>query len=140
VIIHLESGACTSGLNRKEINAAIQSLDRNNIITRPMLTMPGYDSFETIATDRAWNGRGYQCYLCSKVFNQLNDLNKHLKSPAHEQNLYHCPKQSCGRQYKSLSGLVQHVESESCGVMRFTQVQQHGRNGIENMVGRMIMQ
>jgi hypothetical protein len=37
-----------------------------------------------------------------------------------------------------LSGLVQHVESESCGVMRFAQVQNQARNGIQNMVGRLI--
>jgi len=68
----------------------------------------------------------------------LAALNQHLKSPAHERDLYHCPKNSCGRQYKLLSGLIQHVESETCGVMRFGVVQQQARNGIENMVGRMI--
>ena len=138
VVVHLESGTCTSGLNRQKINAEIQRLDRNNVITRPMLTMPGYDRVETIATERSWNGYGYQCYLCRREFGQLNGLNSHLKSPAHEQKLYRCPKASCGREYKMLSGLVQHVESESCGVMRFAQVQTNARNGIQNMVGRMI--
>jgi len=138
VVVHLESKACTSSLNRQKINAEIQRLDRNNVITRPMLTMPGYDRVQTIATERSWNGYSYECYLCSREFSQLNGLNNHLKSPAHEQNLYRCPKASCGREYKLLSGLVQHVESESCGVMRFAQVQKTARNGIQNMVGRMI--
>ena len=45
---------------------------------------------------------------------------------------------SCRREYKLLSWLVQHVESESCGVMRFGMVQSQARCGIQNMVGRMI--
>jgi hypothetical protein len=140
VTIHLESGACTrSNLNRQKINTMIKKLDRNNVITKPLLTMPGYNnSDETFATDRAWNGSGYECYLCHKEFGALRALNQHLGSAAHERNLYHCPKGGCGREYKLLSALVQHVESESCGLMRFGQVQAQARQGIENMVGRMI--
>lgn len=139
VTIHLESGRCTaSGLNRSKINSMVQQMDRNNIITRPMLTMPGYDSVEMIATERAWNGYCYECYLCSRGFGSLQALNQHMRSPAHEQNIYRCPKAACGRNYKLLSGLIQHVESESCGVMRFGQVQEQARNGIDEMVGRMI--
>ncbi|KAK9365619.1 hypothetical protein V1509DRAFT_632564 [Lipomyces kononenkoae] len=138
VTIHLESGTCTSGLNRTKINAIVQQLDRNHVITRPMLTMPGYDNVEPIATELAWNGYGYQCYICTKAFQYLYALNNHLKSPVHQQDMYRCPKSSCGRTYKVLSGLVQHVESESCGIMRFMHVQQQARNGIQNMVGKMI--
>lgn len=136
--IHLESGTCSSGLNRTKINSIVQQLDRNNVITRPMLTMPGYDNVETIATERAWNGYCYQCYLCPRSFSTLGALNAHMKSPAHEQNVYRCPKASCGSTFKLLSGLVQHVESEACGVMRFSQVQKQAQRGIQNMVGRMI--
>jgi hypothetical protein len=139
VTVHLESGTCTSGLNRAKINGIVRQLDRNNVITRPMLTMPGYDRVEMIATDRAWNGRGYQCYLCAKEFSSLNGLNNHIKSPVHEQPMYRCPKESCRKPFKILSGLVAHVESETCGLMRFMQVQQQARNGVQNMVGRMIM-
>ncbi|KAF4630250.1 hypothetical protein G7Y89_g7885 [Cudoniella acicularis] len=138
VTIHLESGSCSSGLNRHKINDMVRRLDRNNVITRPMITMPGYDRVETIATSRAWNGSGFECYLCTKQFNSLHSLNNHLKSPAHEQKIYRCPNRQCGREYKLLSGLVQHVESESCGLMRFSQVQRQARNGIQNMVGKMI--
>lgn len=108
------------------------------MITRPMIEMPGYGIVETIATNKSWNGYAFECYLCSRDFGSLRGLNNHLRSPAHDQELYRCPKTSCGRNYKLLSGLVQHVESESCGLMRFGQVQQQARNGIENMVGRMI--
>ena len=138
VTIHLESGTCSSGLNRTKINNIVQRMDRNNVITKPMLTMPGYDRVEMIATERAWNGSYYECYLCHRDFSSLRALNQHVQSPAHEQNIYHCPKAGCGRNYKLLSGLIQHVESESCGLMRFSQVQQQAKNGIQNMVGRMI--
>lgn len=104
-----------------------------------MITMPGYDDQgETIATARSWNGSGYQCYLCQREFNSLRGLNSHLSSPAHEQKIYRCPGRGCGGEFKLLSGLVQHVESERCGVMRFATVQQQAKNGIQNMVGRMI--
>jgi hypothetical protein len=139
VIIHLESGRCTaSGLDRAKINDMVRRLDRNNVITKPLLTMPGYDSVEMIATERAWNGYYYECYLCTREFETLQALNSHIKSPVHEQAIYRCPKASCGREYKLLSGLIQHVESETCGVMRFNQVQQQAKNGIQHMVGRMI--
>jgi hypothetical protein len=116
----------------------VHILDHNNAITRPMITLPGYANVETIATERAWNGQAYECYLCTRQFASLHALNNHIKSPVHEQNLYRCPKLSCRREYKALSGLVQHVESESCGVMRFGMVQGQARSGIQNMVGRMI--
>jgi len=138
VTIHLESGSCVSGIDRTKINTTVRSLDRNNVITRPMLTMPGYDHVETIATARSWNGDFFECYLCNKEFTTLKGLNQHIQSPAHEQPLYRCPKASCAKPFKALSGLVQHVESETCGVMRFSQVQKQARNGIQNMVGRMI--
>jgi hypothetical protein len=138
VTIHLESGACTSGLNRTKINNPVRQLDRNNVITRPMIMMPDYSSVEIMATDRAWNGYGYQCYLCPNVFTTLHGLNSHIKSPVHEQPMYRCPKAGCAKPFRMLSGLVQHVESETCGVMRFEQVQQQARYGVQNMVGRMI--
>jgi len=159
VVIHLESGNCSSGINRQVINDTVRRLDRNNVITRPMITMPGYDTIETIATDRSWNGSYYQCCLCSRGFSSLHALNAHsttpankpllirnrqywlrrlVRSPVHEQAMYRCPKKSCGINFKLLSSLVQHVESESCGVMAFSQVQQQAQNGIQNMVGRMI--
>ncbi|KAM3065464.1 hypothetical protein ACMFMG_011648 [Clarireedia jacksonii] len=136
VVIHLESGSCSSGVNRQKINAEIRRLDQNHVITNRLLTYPS--STTSTATNRSWNGYAFECYLCSRQTATLGALNKHLNSPAHEQNLYHCPKAACGKQFKLLSGLIQHVESESCGVMRFRQVQQGARHGINNMVGRMI--
>jgi len=137
--IHLESGSCSSGLNRAKINTQIRQLDRRNVITTPLLTMgDSYEDTETTATERAWNGDAYECYFCPREFGSLTALNQHLRSPAHERDNYHCPKAGCNRTYKLLSGLVQHVESESCGLMTFGQTQQEAQAGIRSMVGRMI--
>ncbi|KAE8441996.1 hypothetical protein EG329_003932 [Mollisiaceae sp. DMI_Dod_QoI] len=137
--IHLESGTCpNTNINRTTLNDTIRRLDRNNVITKLMITMPGYTNVELIATERSWNGYNYECYLCPREFGTLRSLDSHIKSPVHEQNLYRCPGRGCGREYKLLSGLIQHVESETCGLMRFTMVQQQAKNGIQSMVGRMI--
>jgi hypothetical protein len=93
-----------------------------------MITLPGYENVETTATDRSWNGFAYECPLCRREFTMLNGLQK----------IYRCPGRGCGREYKVLSGLVSHVESESCGLMRFATVQSQAKNGIRGMVGRMI--
>jgi hypothetical protein len=78
---------------------------------------------ETMATEKAFNGVNYQCYLCSKTFGALLSLNSHLNSPVHRQKLYHCPEMACKREFISLAGLVNHFESETCGVMRFGEMQ-----------------
>lgn len=53
----------------------------------------------------------------------LNALKKHLESPRHQQSLYHCMKRSCGKEFKTLAELINHLESEICKIMRFQQVQ-----------------
>ncbi|KAI9645340.1 hypothetical protein NHQ30_006076 [Ciborinia camelliae] len=137
LIIHLESGRCPSGMNRERINAEIRRLDRNHVITTRQIEYPSSPS-TSIATERSWNGYCYECPLCSSEFNTLPSLNAHLRSPFHEQKIYRCPGPKCGREFKLLSGLVMHVESESCGVMRFQNVQRGAKSGIANMVGKMI--
>ena len=79
------------------------------------------------ATERAWNGLYYECYLCHRTFGSLDALNQHLDSPRHGDKLYHCPTglRGCGAEFRTLSGFCQHVESEQCGVHRF----QHALNG-----------
>ena len=73
------------------------------------------------ATERAWNGLHYECYLCHRTFASLPALNQHLNSPRHEDDLYHCPTglRGCGSEFRTLSGFCQHLESEQCGVHRF---------------------
>jgi len=119
--LHLESGTCPSGATRQKVNETVRHYDRNNLITDRLLTYPDSNGrTDTWATGAAWNGYAFACYFCPREFQTLTALNQHLKSPAHEQKLYHCPK--CGVKFNVFSGLVQHVESESCGIARFREV------------------
>lgn len=54
-------------------------------------------------------------------------LNMHLNSPKHKEKVYHCPNRrgGCAKQFVSLAGLFNHLESETCSFMRFDKVQQH---------------
>ena len=118
VCLHLESGSCTSGVNREMINEYCREVDSNHVFTNKQTEWyDGASSTTNIASQASWDGSFYRCYFCTKGFNKLSSLNQHLASPAHEQRIYHCPR--CKREYIALSGLVNHLESESCGAFRF---------------------
>ncbi|KAH8092230.1 hypothetical protein BXZ70DRAFT_977205 [Cristinia sonorae] len=128
LILHCESGTCRSGVTRQAVDRLVISLDRNNVITNPNRLIKGPDgsyrspaSVTQWATLSSWNGRAYECVLCHKEFSTLNALNAHLQSPAHADKIYRCPNgwNGCGTQFRTLSGLVQHVEGATCGVKRF---------------------
>lgn len=119
---HLEAGSCPNArcVNRESIFHTLRQRDRNGIITNNLLEWHG----ETWSTENAWNGHTYQCYLCRRGFTATGDLDRHLKSPAHMQEIYHCPnKVRCGSQFKTLAGMFNHLESESCGFIKFSGVQ-----------------
>lgn len=67
-------------------------------------------------------GQGWPCPTCSRSFLNKKRLLQHLKSPAHDPKLFHCPPAASlglnlGKKEKSLktlSGLAQHVEAGSC--------------------------
>ncbi|GAA5830525.1 hypothetical protein JCM11251_002501 [Rhodosporidiobolus azoricus] len=149
-ILHLEAGYCPSGLNRAKINYYVQQLDRTRMITsgsQRLLPAPNSKSVTQssyIATERSWDPyeQAYRCSLCSNLFNSLHGLNQHLLSPRHaysssashsNEKLYKCPNVRCARQFATLSGLVQHAEAESCGVLRAPGV----RQTLENVMGGM---
>ncbi|ELU45831.1 zinc-finger double-stranded RNA-binding domain-containing protein [Rhizoctonia solani AG-1 IA] len=123
LLLHFEGGSCKSGLTRQKLNRLIAERDSSNFITNPNRLLTG--STETWATQKAWNGHAYECYFCHKEFRSLAQLNQHLASPVHEQPLYHCPKlgHGCRAQFKTASGLCQHIEDGSCGVARFKAIQ-----------------
>ncbi|CAE6449569.1 unnamed protein product [Rhizoctonia solani] len=133
LLLHFEGGSCRSGLTRKALNRLVAERDKSNFITNPNRLIT--DTTETWATSRAWNGSAYECYFCHKGFRSLAHLNQHLASPAHEQALYHCPKlgHHCQARFKTLSGLCQHIEDGSCGVMRFKVVQDNMDNLVRGM-------
>jgi len=127
--LHLEAGTCNSGIDRHMINRYVVEHDHSNLITRKMITGGSNDIYNPptyIASDRAWNGMAYECYLCHRDFRTLVSLNAHLASPRHSspaQKLYKCPNGGCANEFNTLSGLVQHIERGSCGVRRFAAVQ-----------------
>ncbi|KZO94067.1 hypothetical protein CALVIDRAFT_484868 [Calocera viscosa TUFC12733] len=132
VVLHLESGKCASGVTRTIIDRYIVQHDRNNVITNPSRLITGpvgsrqlQPTATYIATERSWNGNGYECYFCHKEFKYLAQLNQHLASPKHtkpEEMIYRCPNRDCNMKKATLSGLCQHIESGSCGVNRFSSV------------------
>lgn len=134
MILHLENGRCTSGADRGMIDSFVRQKDRRNIITVPRrLLTDGGERRHFIATERSWNGDAYECVLCHKTFRALDDLNRHLASPKHQEKMYRCPHKSCLERFTTLSGLCQHIESEACGVLKFQVV----RESMDRLLGGM---
>ncbi|KAK0732129.1 hypothetical protein B0H67DRAFT_94285 [Lasiosphaeris hirsuta] len=123
---HLESGSCPKarGLNCDEVYRIVRSKDPHGIIAKRLIGWTG-DSDTYEATDRAWNGSEWECYFCHRCFSSIIALNQHMNSPAHRQELYHCPNRSCHSEFKTLAATINHLESEACGAMRFETVQRH---------------
>jgi C2H2 type zinc-finger (2 copies) len=122
---HLETSSCPSArnLNRDALYKALRARDQHGLITKKLLQSKELDTIDTYATFRTWNGYAYECYLCHRDFHSLRALNQHLNSPAHQQKYYHCPnKRGCGKDFVTLAALFNHLESESCGFMRFENV------------------
>ncbi|KAF8899325.1 hypothetical protein BD779DRAFT_76725 [Infundibulicybe gibba] len=135
MLLHLEAGTCRSGIDRGTVNRIVQQYDQNHIITDPsrLLTGSGGVEYSYSATNAAWNGSKYECYLCHNTYRALSSLNQHLASPRHQDSIYVCPLNTCRSRYSTLSGLCQHIESERCGVLKFRPV----RRVMDNLVSGM---
>ncbi|KAI1779637.1 hypothetical protein F4818DRAFT_436941 [Hypoxylon cercidicola] len=121
---HLEGGSCpqASFLTRDEVYRVVRSKDPSDLISKNLIGWHGSASYE--ATGQTWNGRAFECYFCHREFLQIHSLNQHLNSPAHQQALYHRPNRNgCGRDFKTLAAIMNHLESESCAFTRFETVQ-----------------
>ncbi|KAI0482949.1 hypothetical protein GGR56DRAFT_686097 [Xylariaceae sp. FL0804] len=134
---HLESGACprAPGFDRDAVHKLVRSKDPGGLVTKKLLKGAGGEGSSGApryeATELAWNGQVYECYLCHRDFAKLESLNQHLASSAHEAVRYHCPNRAgCGREFTTLAGLMNHLESESCGYTRFENVQR----GVKNII------
>ncbi|KAK8101672.1 hypothetical protein PG999_012046 [Apiospora kogelbergensis] len=136
---HLESGACpkASKVNRDTLYKFVRSKDPGGVFTKNLVGYQGSTYYE--ANEQSYNPYrgGYQCYLCHSLFSSLQGLTQHLNSPTHQQPLYHCPNRiTCDKEFKSLASIINHLESESCGFVRFEKVQR-GFQDLLNM-GRQI--
>ncbi|KAF9045870.1 hypothetical protein BDP27DRAFT_1386527 [Rhodocollybia butyracea] len=106
---HVESGSCNPRINRHTVTQAIHSLDLIPTISiNRRITGGSASATRTItnysATELAYNGRAYECYLCHRLFSSLGSLNSHLNSPAHDSKEFKCPK--CAKRYALISGFV----------------------------------
>jgi len=138
LVLHLEAGYCSSGINRDSVNRFVRRYDRNNVITDPsrFITYGSGDDDEDIsyiATRESWNGSGFECYFCNNVYRKLKQLNQHLASPAHQQKFYICRGPECSSNFSTLSALCQHIESGKCGVQKFRMVQ----SAMDQIFGKM---
>jgi len=123
---HLEGGSCpkAQSLDRQKIWQLVRKRDPSGFITKNLLEFPGYTLSQEWNPRSAWNGYGYECYLCHRAFEESGSLTQHLKSPTHQQNVYHCPNRIlCGKEFVSLAALFNHLESESCKFIKFESVQ-----------------
>ncbi|KAE8355933.1 hypothetical protein BDV28DRAFT_17108 [Aspergillus coremiiformis] len=125
---HLERGSCRNApaLNRETILRIIRERDPHGTITNRQIEWHEENTGQFSATDRAFNGSSWECYLCHRDFRTAGALNSHLNSSVHKQKVYHCPnvESKCGKQFSTLAALFNHLESESCSFMRFERVQQ----------------
>lgn len=122
---HLERGTCPRiPLNRHKLYKYIRGRDPAGTLAIKNIEWQG-DKTYSINPRLAWNHRtkAYECYLCHKLYSSLQGLKLHLESPKHQQKLYHCLNPTCWREFTTLAALINHLESESCKVMRFQQVQ-----------------
>ncbi len=136
LVHHLETGSCPRApkLNRNTVLRMVRERDPYGTITSKQIEWHNnQENVKYSATRHAFNGSYWECYICHKEFNTVNALNSHLNSPAHEQKVYHCPnmKGRCGKNFVSLAGLFNHLESETCAFMRFEMVQREVGNVLQ---------
>ncbi|EOD52465.1 putative zinc finger protein [Neofusicoccum parvum UCRNP2] len=141
---HLESSGCPSAgsLNRANIHDKVCHRDPNGRITEKQLQQLMPENIQAVVESQwnpssAFNGNGYECYICHRSFVRPEYLRQHVYSPVHQQPLYHCPNKQglCGgRQFTTLAGLFSHLESETCNYMRFEDVQKAVQGCIDSVV------
>lgn len=124
---HIETGSCPIArqLDRAAVHRILGQRDPKGFITERLIGW--HDSSLSAEWDpnSAWNGQGYDCYICHRSFSTPHGLRQHITSPVHQAPLYHCPNQggSCGgRRFLTLAALFNHLESETCSFIKFAAV------------------
>ncbi|GJE97000.1 hypothetical protein PsYK624_132100 [Phanerochaete sordida] len=128
LVLHLESGTCSSGFTRAHVERGIVTLYRNGVVTNTRRLIQGPDGAlapraqpQTWATAASWNGAAFECVLCIHTYARLDALNAHLRSPAHADKLFKCPSayDGCDQRFGTVSALVQYIDDGRCGVRKF---------------------
>lgn len=132
---HLETSSCPNApyWNLETIHRAIQKLDPTGVVTNKQIEWHGEQNVQYEATDAAFDGDSWVCYLCKKRINSKPGLTMHLNSPIHKAKIYHCLNRrgGCQKEFVSLAGLFNHLEST-----RFENVQKYHRQLTDAVQGR----
>lgn len=144
--MHLENN-CKSGITRHQVTKAVHSMgftpdisisrsiegaNSQSIIAMSATSNNPSSSLTTsqlFATEASFNGSHYICPFMincrRKKFNSLHALNRHLSSPAHDDDQFKCP--GCHTVFKLISGFIQHIETRICvdatGSVTFQQIE-----------------
>jgi hypothetical protein len=133
VAMHIESGC--HNITRHQVTAFVHELKvvpTTSVSRRLKGPILPSAAIMTSATQLAFNGYAYECYLCHHTFMTLERLNAHLNSPAHDADEFKCLNPACKTEFKLISGLIQHIESGSCGLVKFNLIPgliQHSESG-----------
>ncbi|KAF8149339.1 hypothetical protein B0H34DRAFT_733337 [Crassisporium funariophilum] len=125
IALHIESG-CHKKITRHHVTAAIHAMNivpdiSIKRIKGPVALPSTANSY--IASEKSFNGSLYECFLCKRLFGTLVGLNKHLNSAAHDDDEFRCPK--CKKEFKLVSGFVQHLESRCCGLAQTSEIENY---------------
>ncbi|KAI0325954.1 hypothetical protein GY45DRAFT_1329538 [Cubamyces sp. BRFM 1775] len=116
VFIHLESGACVSGVTVDDVARIAASVDRyDNVITVDDARWIADQVYDSLDRGSGWSGPWFECPICDdEVPTSSHALRQHIRS-VHP--IFHCPPDfGCGKRFGTLSALCQHVESGQCDV------------------------
>ncbi|KAI0799699.1 hypothetical protein BC629DRAFT_191473 [Irpex lacteus] len=120
--LHLESGACPGGVSRDRLDRLVARVDKLRVITLPGMETcdngPSVGSVSDAASGSGSRTSPYECSNCGTPFKSFGQLRSHEDGPAHAAVRYQCPPRrgGCEQQFKTLSGLLAHVQSTKCTV------------------------
>jgi hypothetical protein len=130
---HLESTCCTvaTWLNIASLHGIIKGIDPLSLITIAGAKLEINKDPPIIR----FNGIRFSCHRCDRTFIRQAGLEAHLSSPIHQQPIYHCLNlpENCDKTFVSLAALWNHIESESCGVMFFEDLE-HVHNQLKRAI------
>lgn len=113
MLVHLESANCVTTPEEMDYFAQKCYHSANYVTPGCEHYLHAQARYET-RPEGAFNEetQRFECAECFKPFRSNFGMRSHLNSPVHDSRAYQCP--GCGVRTTCLSGLVQHVESESC--------------------------
>ncbi|MCJ1470969.1 hypothetical protein MMC07_009617 [Pseudocyphellaria aurata] len=118
MLLHLESGTCSSGFNIRHINDMTHtSTGAENIIIQDKFDWFMAGAPRPFASESDYNSTSeqWQCPICPEGFSKQSGLTRHLARRTCSEGypkVLSCPE--CPQTFTKLSSLLQHVESLRC--------------------------